>query len=48
MNRFVNLGMLSHPVNWGTLLVWLVLLGFVVHQFHPKLMGMYSQPQSGG
>jgi hypothetical protein len=42
MNSFVNLGLMAHPLNWITMLVWLVIIGFTIHMFHPALMGNYK------
>lgn len=41
MNRVINLGMLSHPLNWITLAIWLLLFGFVLSIFDTKLQSTY-------
>lgn len=46
MSRFINTGILKHPLNWITLLIWLAVLGYVIHLFHPTLAAAYA-PQNG-
>lgn len=42
MNRIVNTGLLFHPLNWLTLMVWLVFLGLMIHIFDPHLQPAYA------
>jgi hypothetical protein len=41
----LNVGMISNPINWITLLVWVFILGMLLYMFDEILMGAY--PQSG-
>ena len=43
MDNFINLRILAHPLNWLTVLLWLVAIGFLVNQatgnpIHASLM----------
>jgi len=29
--RIINIGLLAHPLNWLTVLVWLMAIAFIVH-----------------
>lgn len=50
MNRFVNLKLLSHPLNWATVFIWMVFFGFTVAILEPVLRNQSSAgtPASGG
>lgn len=34
---FLNLKLLSQPLNWATLAVWIILAGFAIHHLDPHL-----------
>lgn len=37
MNRFVNLNILMHPVNWFTVLLFMLLFAMTVHILEPLI-----------
>ncbi len=50
MNRFINLNLLAHPLNWATVFIWMVFFGFTVAILEPVLLRRSSAgtPASGG
>ncbi len=46
MDRFVNLGLMKHPLNWLTLFAWVAVFGFLIHIFDHKLRAAYPPQQT--
>jgi hypothetical protein len=36
--KFLNLGLISHPLNWVTLTLWLFFLGIILHSAHDMIV----------
>jgi hypothetical protein len=36
MERFINPRLLGNPLNWITVALWLIVIGFIVHEFHEE------------
>lgn len=47
MDRFVNIKMMAHPLNWITLLIWLTFLGVVIYMVDPYLPTPHPKTAKG-
>jgi len=44
--KLLNMGLLSHPLNWVTLAIWVGILGFLIHSFNTQMLSLYPTNSS--